>query len=333
MEVPILENTPLHCRQKAYKPDTGQFLLSMIAESEQAADLSTPPNCGGYGRIHHFKRRTETGWVDDPLPIDPACKALGLSYVDMLETQVFQLAVCNLHCWYCFVPDKLKCAQTEASRWVTAEEMINVFLEEKKHACVIDLSGGNPELVPEWIIQTMKALEKKELSDQIYLWSDDTLTTDYTFQFLSQDELNYLKEYPNYGKVCCFKGFNSTSFSFNSGLPEKMFYEQFEHFQRYLELGLDLYGYVTITAGNYDGIEEEIGKFMDRLQAIHFLLPLRVVPLRIFSFSPTNKRTTEEHKQAIKQQFLAADAWGKQLQSRFSIEQREQRISDINLYS
>ena len=161
MQIEISEKIPLQCRQKVYRPDTGQFLLSMIAGSEQAEDLSAPPNCGGYGRIHHFRRRVDIGWMDDPLPIDPACKALGLSYVDMLETQVFQLAVCNLHCWYCFVPNILKCAQAETSQWFTAEEMIDTFLKEKNHPCIIDLSGGNPELVPEWIIQTMKTLDKK----------------------------------------------------------------------------------------------------------------------------------------------------------------------------
>lgn len=333
MQIEISEKIPLQCRQKVYRPDTGQFLLSMIAGSEQAEDLSAPPNCGGYGRIHHFRRRVDIGWMDDPLPIDPACKALGLSYVDMLETQVFQLAVCNLHCWYCFVPTILKCAQAETSQWFTAEEMIDTFLKEKNHPCIIDLSGGNPELVPEWIIQTMKTLDKKGLSEKIYLWSDDTLTTDYTFQFLSKEDLSYFKNYRNYGKVCCFKGFDPASFSFNSGLPGNMFYKQFEHFHRYLELGLDLYGYVTITAEDYSGIEGRVDEFMDRLQTIHPLLPLRVVPLKIFQFSPTKTRTAEKHMRAIEQQSLAAVAWKKQLNSRFSTEQLETRISDINLYS
>lgn len=333
MQTTISETVPLHCRQKVYRPNTNQFLLSKIAESEQAGDLSIPPNCEGYGRIHHFRRRVDTEWMDDPLPIDPACKALGLTYVDMLETQVFQLAVCNLHCWYCFVPNTLKCAETEASKWFTAEEMIDIFLKEENRACIIDLSGGNPELVPEWVVQTMKTLDKRGLSEKIYLWSDDTLTTDYTFQFLSKEDLNYFKNYRNYGKVCCFKGFDSSSFSFNSGLPENMFNKQFEHFQRYLELGLDLYGYVTLTAENYSEIDVKIGRFIDSLQKIHPLLPLRVVPLQIFPFSPTNARTTEKHVQAIEQQSLAASAWKTQLHSRFSTEQLKTRISDINLYA
>lgn len=239
----------------------------------------------------------------------------------------------DLHCWYCFVPNILKCAQAETSQWFTAEEMIDTFLKEKNHPCIIDLSGGNPELVPEWIIQTMKTLDKKGLSEKIYLWSDDTLTTDYTFQFLSKEDLSYFKNYRNYGKVCCFKGFDPASFSFNSGLPGNMFYKQFEHFHRYLELGLDLYGYVTITAEDYSGIEGRVDEFMDRLQTIHPLLPLRVVPLKIFQFSPTKTRTAEKHMRAIEQQSLAAVAWKKQLNSRFSTEQLETRISDINLYS
>lgn len=332
MQITNPEKASLYCRQKVYCPATGRVLLSMIAGSEQAADLSEPPNCGGYGRIHHFKRKVDTGWMDDPLPIDPACKALGLPYVDMLEAQVFQLAVCNLHCWYCFVPNALKCAQAKNSQWFTAEKMVDIFLEENR-ASIIDLSGGNPELVPEWIVQTMRALDRRALSDKVYLWSDDTLTTDYTFRFLSKEDLDYFRNYKNYGKVCCFKGIDPATFSFNSGLPENMFYKQFEHFCRYLDLGLDLYGYVTLTAENYDEIEDRIGDFMDKLQTIHVLLPLRVVPLKIFPFSPTRKRTTGKHMYAIDQQALAATAWDKQLHSRFSIEMLKTKISDINLYS
>lgn len=97
---------------------------------------------------------------------------------------------------------------------------------------------------------------------------------------------------------------------------------------------LDLiYGYVTITAEDYSGIEGRVDEFMDRLQTIHPLLPLRVVPLKIFQFSPTKTRTAEKHMRAIEQQSLAAVAWKKQLNSRFSTEQLETRISDINLYS
>jgi hypothetical protein len=55
------------------------------------------------------------------------------------------------------------------------------------------LSGGNPEFVPELIVQTMRSLERFGLSDSTYLWLDDTLTTDYIFRFLSKNLFNNIK--------------------------------------------------------------------------------------------------------------------------------------------
>lgn len=96
-----------NCRTSIYKPETRQFLLSRIAGSEQETDMSVPSNCDGFGRIHHFRRNVDK-WVQDPLPNDPVCKALEIPYTDVLEAQVFQIASCNAHCWYCFVPDELR---------------------------------------------------------------------------------------------------------------------------------------------------------------------------------------------------------------------------------
>ena len=326
-----LYDLALYKRAQVFNPNTNQFLLSKLSDSMQSKDLSVPPNCGGYGRVHHFFRNIDPKWVNDPLPIDPASKALGLPYQEMIETQVFQLAVCNAHCWYCFVPDELKCAELKNSKWFTAEEMINAFLNENNKIKVIDLSGGNPELVPEWIVYTMKSLDRLGLSDKIYLWSDDTLTTDFTHRFLSKDDLNYFKSYKNYGKVCCFKGYDSNSFSFNSGLPSAAFFKQFELFKRYLDIGIDLYGYVTFTSEDYNDIEDKMCRFVDTLQEIKSLLPLRIVPLEILPFSPTKVRITDKQKKAIEMQFLAINEWKKQLNLRYTKEQLTTRISDINL--
>lgn len=46
----------------------------------------------------------------------------------------------------------------------------------------------------------MKALERNELQNKVYLWTDDTLTTDYAFEYLSKEELSYMASYRNFGK-------------------------------------------------------------------------------------------------------------------------------------
>ena len=88
----------MQCRESVFRDDN-RFLLSSIGESEQENDLTLPSNCDGFGRIHHFRREVAEDWLLDPLPIDPACNALGLHAVDMIQTQVFQIASCNVNCW------------------------------------------------------------------------------------------------------------------------------------------------------------------------------------------------------------------------------------------
>src|SRR5690349_12409002 len=84
-----------------------RLLITRLAGSEQEADLTLPPNCGGYGRVRHFRRATSDGWPLNPLPIDPACAALGMPQADEIRAQAFQNAACNWRCWYCFVPFNL----------------------------------------------------------------------------------------------------------------------------------------------------------------------------------------------------------------------------------
>ena len=63
-------------------------------------DLTAPVNCGGLGRIRHFRRVTSPGWPENSLPIDPAAHALGLGdRLEMIEALVFQNAACNWRCW------------------------------------------------------------------------------------------------------------------------------------------------------------------------------------------------------------------------------------------
>lgn len=316
-----------NCRALIYKPKTRQFLLSRIAGSEQETDMSVPSNCDGYGRIHHFRRNVDK-WINDSLPNDPACKALEIPYTDVLEAQVFQLASCNVHCWYCFVPDKLKCGRMDNAKWLTAEQMVELYKKSDTEIRVIDLSGGNPELALEWTLDTMKALERNKLQSKVYLWSDDTLTTDYAFEYLSKEELNYMASYRNFGKVGCFKGFDAHSFAFNSNLPEKIYEKQFERFERYVDMGFDIYGYVTLTSDNYDNIEEKMEKFVDRLQKIHPILPLRIVPLKIFNFTPTGSRLNSCYSRALENQIRAIEAWKAELSKRYSEEKLAYRISD-----
>lgn len=319
-------------RKSVYDPDSKKFLLANISASDQITDLSTPANCDGFGRVRHFKRFISDDWCLDPLPIDPALRCLGHMPADKINAQVLQIASCNLNCWYCFVPDALKCADPNVSDWFSADEIVQIISRDsEKDVTVIDLSGGNPELVPEWVVDMMESLEKYDLKNRYYLWSDDTLTTDFTFRYLTKDQLKYMSGYKNYGRVCCFKGFDEHSFEYNSRMPGSIYKKQFDNFSRLLDLGLDLYGYVTFTTDDLSDVGEKMSRFVDKLKKIHELLPLRVVPLKIYPFTPTRARLTESYLSSMNNQVNALVAWEDTLRRNYTVDMLRKNISEISM--
>lgn len=305
--------------------------LAKFRGSEQEQDLRVPCNCSGYGRIHHFCRQPGERWPPDPLPMDPASKALGLPRMDVLKVQVFQCSGCNHRCWYCFVPSSLLSISPESSGWFTTDQMLDLYLEQQEPPRVIDLTGGEPGLVPEWVPWMMRALQERRLESSVYLWSDDNLSTDYLWTKLTDQDWELLRSYPTYGKVVCLKGFSEESFAFNTGVDADLFGRQLSILQRALTIGVDLYAYVTLTTPTVCGLDEELRRFVDLLQALDVNLPLRTVPLQIKAFTPTRTRLTPTRERAMKNQFVVADVWTNELTKRFSSEILGANIADIPL--
>lgn len=320
-------------RPRIVRPESREILVSRLAGSDQQADITLPPNCEGLGRIRHFRRETSQGWPENPLPIDPASKALGLAPTDLLTAQVFQNAACAWRCWYCYVPYNLLNGDERRGRWIGAGRLVELYAAEPNRPRVIDLSGGSPDLTPEWVVWMMEALERAGLADQVYLWSDDNLSTDYVFTKLTDDDRRRLVGYKRYGRVCCFKGFDAASFSFNTNAAADAFDRQFEIFRRYLGLGIDLYGYATFTAESTATVRQGVVDFVDRLQALAPNLPLRLVPLRVSVFGPMKeRRDAEAMAPALEAQEQAIAVWNDELARRFSADQRALSIADVELY-
>lgn len=307
-------------------------LLSRLDGSAQEADLTVPPNCGGVGRVRHFRRATAAGWPENPLPIDPAAKALGLPSTEMVRAQVFQNAACAWRCWYCYVPFELLAGDEARSEWVGAADMVARYAAEPDPPRILDLSGGSPDLTPEWVLWTMQELRAARLEADTYLWSDDNLSTDFFFDELSAAERRIIAGYRNYGRVCCFKGFDEASFSFNTTADAAAYDDQFARFARYLDAGLDLYAYVTLTGPSAETVPDAVEAFVDRLQSISPTLPLRTVPLRIEPFGPLlARRQRRDVDQALAVQEAAIARWTDILALRFDKGQRATSIADVGL--
>jgi uncharacterized Fe-S cluster-containing radical SAM superfamily protein len=306
-----------------------RLLITNFKGSEQEKDLTEPANCGGFGRIRHFYRKTSAGWPSNPLPIDPAIAALKLSPGDEIRAQVFQNAACNWRCWYCFVPFDLLSADLAHSAWVSPAELLQMFLEEAHRPQVLDLSGGQPELVPEWTLWMIEEIEKHGLSGQIYVWSDDNLSCDYFWRYLSPDQQRKVASYQYYGRVACFKGFDEESFAFNTRAEKSWFNRQFELMARLVKSGMDVYAYVTLTSDGSTDIPTAVPRFVDRLQEIDVNLPLRTVPLEIQRFTPMLLRLDDAHKGTLDYQWQAVEAWKRELERRFPESMRNSSIVEV----
>ena len=325
-------------RRKGVDLAQHRILVSNFRGSGQDKDLKVPPNCNGYGRVRHFNRQSASGWPGNPLPIEPARRSLGLDATDQVKAQVFQNAVCNWRCWYCFVPFRLLDGREDSGGWLSATDLIDLYLAEPaaSRPPMIDLTGGQPDLVPEWIPWMMNELRVRSLESKVFLWSDDNLSNDYFWKYLSDADREMIASFQGYGRVACFKGFDAASFSFNTKAAPDLFDRQFDLFARLLSTGIDLYAYATFTSTSATGIEAAMARFVDRLQSIHPNLPLRTVPLEVGIFGVVRERLAKLRlpvtgDEALTNQRRAIDAWSHELERRFTVAQRAANIVDVPL--
>lgn len=317
-------------RKRGVDLEQRRVLMTQLAGSEQEKDLTEPANCKGFGRVRHFKFKSAVGWSDNPLPIYPAARALGFQPTQEIRAQVFQNAVCNWRCWYCYVDFNRLSGDPTHSEFLSAAELVDLLQEASPDPCLVDLSGGQPDLVPEWVPWMMREISKRGLERHYYLWSDDNLSNDYFWRYLSEEDLKTIRNYPKYGRVGCFKGFDTRSFAFNTGASPDEFDRQFELFGRLLAEGIDLYAYVTFTTPFADGIADHMRRFCDQLQKIHPNLPLRTVPLKIEPFGPVRPRMKDAHRASLTIQEDAHRAWTEELSSRFRSEDRNRSICEVS---
>lgn len=325
------EDFSKNLRAKAIDLDKKSLSITNYKNSQQEKDLTDPANCDGFGRIRHFKLGTGKNWPINPLPILPAAKALGKTPDAEIRAQVFQNSICNWRCWYCFVDFQLLSGDKKHSNFLTCDEMLDLYLNQENPPQMIDLTGGQPDLTPEWVPWMMEALTKRGLQDKIYLWSDDNLSNDYFWQYLSEDQIRMIQNYKMYARVCCFKGIDAESFSINTNASPDLFQNQFELAKRLVELNIDLYSYITLTAASNTNFETTIPKFLDAVQNIHELFPLRIVPLQVFEFTPVKPRMNDTFKDFLIGQQKAIEVWQKELQKRFTHEQLNLPITEINI--
>jgi uncharacterized Fe-S cluster-containing radical SAM superfamily protein len=202
------------------------------------------------------------------------------------------------------------------SEWLTPDEMIDRYLAEVDRPRIIDLSGGSPDLVPEWIAWTMDAIQVRNLSEFVYLWSDDNLSSNLLMSAEQRPLLRRIEQYAGYGRVCCLKGLDSSSFGFTTGASEDEFELQLRILKSYLATSIDLYGYITLACPPDIDDRGRIRRLMDRLQMMRADFIARLVPLRIEKFSTMAGRLDGYRNEALRHQDELVETWVEELAAR-----------------
>jgi len=316
-------------RAKSVNLEERLVRMAKIAGSIQETDLSLPTNCSGFGRIHHFRTAPDLKWINDPLPMTPACKYFGASVSDTILAQVFQLAACDFRCWYCFVDYNMLSADSTRSEFVSPKRLLEMMRLENTGSNLIDLSGGQPDIVPEYILWFLEARLELGMEKTHFVWADDNLSTDYLWKYLSENQISFMFNRPGFARVGCLKGFDAESFAFNTRADRSLFDHQIDILGRLVKTGFDQYGYITLTAMNVDDVGAKIARLLDEIQSrVHPNFPLRIVPLRIFQFGANADRYIKE---ADENQFRALDAWLSEMQKRFTSAELSTPITDVDI--
>jgi hypothetical protein len=214
---------------------------------------------------------------------------------------------------------------------LTPAELLDLYLADPEPPPMIDLTGGQPDLTPEWVPWMIEELARRDLTGKVYLWSDDNLSNDYFWRYLTDDQRAVIRNYRNYGRVACFKGIDRESFAFDTAADPALYDAQFDLFRGFVAFGLDMYAYTTFTTPNMDRARAVLSDFVDRLRRIHPLLPLRTVPLEVSVFTPVQSRIDSRCEAAMANQYTIASYWQEELPRRYSASELSTNICDVNM--
>ena len=217
-----------------------------------------------------------------PEPYQVAQNYCGGTWNDYNAPFAIQVGLCNLDCRWCYVDERLK--KCEIGEYFTAKEIIDLW-KSVENKGVLRISGGEPFLAPEFLIEIGKELKLLDNKAR-YLWIDTNLLgKDY------EKVITKLSEYKIPFGICgCFKGFDGNNFEFNTRRNGKLLQKQFKYAKEILanlEGKGELFFYIPefIEIIGEDLIRDKITNFIEKVRnEIHELAPLRITVLIIHEY-------------------------------------------------
>lgn len=307
-------------RKKILRPESREVFISKIPVEEMIGSTHAYVNCDGFGIV----RQTVTqrpDWPDIDILPELVPQKLAISADEASQTQIFRVGACNFRCWYCFVDFRYLKAEPSRGEFKSPGNLLDLYQQEEVQPRTIYLTGGQPDLVPEWTLWMMQELEQRGMDRSHFLWQDDNLSSLFLFDKLTPDELDYVGNYENYARATCIKGISPESFSANTGAAPEYFDLQIEALRRLVASGIDTYTYITLLGDSVDKARKDIPALMDDIQRkVHPNMLLRVFPSKVIGFTQTTQRANDNQQIMMTNQSAMLDIWREELARRYSLE-------------
>lgn len=313
------ERMALKRRASVYKE--GKLLLSNFEGSEQLEDLKKTKG-HVQGALEQFYR-VKTNVKDEPMKEfyetgNPRVLMFDFNWWPLTRMQgrqedynnvfVYQLKGCNVACNFCFVDYFNNNGQvSHGAKFFSVEEIVEVFVKKReelkkqgKTVNVLRASGGEPSLVPEQWLALLQEIDKRSLSNEVYVQSDTNLTTGRVLDALMEKGeidkhiLEKIAEYDNFGLLSCFKGTDPEGFSEMTRCGPEFFEDTFYSLKKLTDAGIAVYPHVINPNPN------TLEALMKRLELMYGpeAYPLMHV-FNIGAYGPVKQRLKTEGKAIV----------------------------------
>ncbi len=201
------------------------------------------------------------------------------------------IPLCPNDCWHCYVPKELYVGISSDEKrydYTNAKEIIEKFLKQResdkrqgKESNVLRITGGEPFLLPEFMLEVLKEIRSAKLEDEVFLWTETNLMPfieENGRSFMDGEKnktiLSELSTFKNFAVHPCFHGISDNETKVITGKPYNITLEmQLDAVKKLSDAGIDIYP----TFGSNVCNPTYINRFFSKLKAeIHPDLPLKV---------------------------------------------------------
>lgn len=219
--------------------------------------------------------------------------------------------LCPYNCWHCYNDKKLH--SPENATWVTAKELVEAFCKQRNfdkqrdvQSNVLRITGGEPFLVPDLILECLQELKRQLPSDKVFLWTETDLLPfipengkSFVEQFTIEEQgvtlkvLEELAKYPNLAVHPCLHGLDDENIAEVTLRRDVTLAQLLEGLKILLKYGIDIYP----TFGSNVSPPHDIVRLFEELYELDKYLPLRFALVQYaLDYPEVEERLMEQQK-------------------------------------